>query len=590
MEQEDDAALFLTAATPQDRQDMLTQREFARRRPVRHDTVNDLQEQVNEGILEIQKRSPNIRRMFQFIQSGIFPETKTLLDPELVGFVRARARFKVKKGLVYRIVSGKEALVLPASMIPKLYTEYHEQGGHMSAEQTYTNITDSYYVYGLLSQLHLFISRCSTCELYSKRGIGNSAPKMIYTDRPNKKLFLDVIGPLQESVEKCSYVLLGTDGNTRFAVGRALEKIDGVNIVKALKLMYISLFSYPQNIIVDNGLNSVSLREFCSVNSIVLTFLSSYHPQSNIQERCNGSIKKILYRLYNDRQKQWDEILLAQTIYLYNISIHSSLGFSPFYLFLGRKPEIPLDLFLNTTEAKNISQTEYLKDLQTAISRVVDNAFDAYSRSQNLCARRTNLRNAEYVANDPILVRNFRKSGKMEPNFLKGFRIVRQVGPSTYLVKNEQTNRYSKINIRDIKRDHSHRENVDTQDEGLPLEELGQFPAENGQIPAEEGHIPAEDGQIPAEGQNQGKNGQNNGEPKQNRLELGQNEPNGSNQNDGQVVNRPDVGQTVPENQVQDGQTEPGEHAELEWKESVEQDGQTRTRAGRVVRRPQRYQ
>ena len=69
------------------------------------------------------------------------------------------------------------------------------------------------------------------------------------------------------------------------------------------------------------------------------------------------------------------------------------------------------------------------------------------------------------------MIRNFRKTSKFEPNFLKNFEIVKKISNGTYLVKNNSTKRYSKINVRDIKRDTGHPVNVDTRYEDLQSDE-----------------------------------------------------------------------------------------------------------------------
>ena len=59
----------------------------------------------------------------------------------------------------------------------------------------------------------------------------------------------------------------------------------------------------------------------------------------------------------------------------------------------------------------------------------------------------------------------FRKASKFEPLFLRDLEIVRKVAQGTYLVKNNSTNRFSKINVRDIKLDLSHPTLIDTNHE-----------------------------------------------------------------------------------------------------------------------------
>ena len=171
MEEEDDDRIFYYSPDFTDRQKLYNEREYARRRPVRHQYVNRMFDQVsnrvnvidepdledievpeirNENkidIIKLQKGSEAIRRMYQYVKANEFPETKDLNNPELIGFVRAKSRFKIKNKLLIRMVGGREAVVLPAKMIDILFEEFHTKSGHLSPETVYRNVTEKYYAF-----------------------------------------------------------------------------------------------------------------------------------------------------------------------------------------------------------------------------------------------------------------------------------------------------------------------------------------------------------------------------------------------------------------------------------------------------------
>ena len=94
-----------------------------------------------------------------------------------------------------------------------------------------------------------------------------------------------------------------------------LKNINGASIVYALKNAAIYRFGYPAILIADNGMQSPELLNFCDMNGIDMSFISVYHPNSNICERVNATAKKILYKLYYDAQQQWDETTLNLTLF-----------------------------------------------------------------------------------------------------------------------------------------------------------------------------------------------------------------------------------------------------------------------------------
>ena len=285
--------------TQEQRQDLADSREMARRRPVTHEQVAQNLERVSlinkrTDIKQIQKDSPAIKSMYTYVQRNKFPDFRTVNEDELRGFLKSKRKFEIQNKTLMRKVGENLAIVLPSKMIGQLYRQFHEDGGHMSPERVYQNITQKYYAYGLLASLHLFTSKCQTCAQYDKRGVGNSPASFIQADSVGHKVFLDAIGKLaQESEEQFSYCLLAIDCHSRYAVGTPVRNLDGESVVKAIQKMYIFKFGYFQCLITDNGLDSIQLREFspglsCQVMKSSLTRILTLAP--GLTSTCNPNV------------------------------------------------------------------------------------------------------------------------------------------------------------------------------------------------------------------------------------------------------------------------------------------------------------
>ena len=85
-----------------------------------------------------------------------------------------------------------------------------------------------------------------------------------------------------------------------------------------------------------------------------------FYPQTDGQtERANRSIEEMLRAYVGKRQNDWDD-RLGMIEFAYNNSIHSSSGYTPFYLCYGRHLVSPVNL-LSQIESKNEAAYLFLR-------------------------------------------------------------------------------------------------------------------------------------------------------------------------------------------------------------------------------------
>ena len=68
-----------------------------------------------------------------------------------------------------------------------------------------------------------------------------------------------------------------------------------------------------------------------------------YHPDGNGRcKRFNRTLNDMLRKMPSDKKSKWSQFL-PEVVYEYNASPHSSTGYSPYYLFFGCEPKLPVD-------------------------------------------------------------------------------------------------------------------------------------------------------------------------------------------------------------------------------------------------------
>ncbi|GFO41871.1 Pol polyprotein [Plakobranchus ocellatus] len=97
------------------------------------------------------------------------------------------------------------------------------------------------------------------------------------------------------------------------------------------------------------------LREFNSLTNIKHFLSSPYHPQTNgVVERFHSTLKGMLRKLAFDSPSNWCQYLNA-ALFAYRCQVHTSTGYSPFFLLYGRSPRGPVEILHDFMSNSNLS-------------------------------------------------------------------------------------------------------------------------------------------------------------------------------------------------------------------------------------------
>eukprot|EP00731_Ephydatia_muelleri_P029883 Em0021g406a len=193
-----------------------------------------------------------------------------------------------------------------------------------------------------------------------------SAP--VQAGSPMQIVAVDIMGPLPETKDGNRYVLVASDYFTRWVEVYAIPNQEAVTVAEKLVNEMFCRFSPPEQLHSDQGrqFESKLIGEVCKLLHIKKSRTTPYHPQCNgMVERFNRTLLDMLATTVNN-QSDWDQCI-RKLCMAYNSSVHSSTGYTPFYLMFGRQARIPVDLMYGTGPSDSFTAGEYATELRNAL-------------------------------------------------------------------------------------------------------------------------------------------------------------------------------------------------------------------------------
>ncbi len=108
---------------------------------------------------------------------------------------------------------------------------------------------------------------------------------------------------------------------------------------------------------------SSHFKELCSEWNIEQKLTTPYHPQTNMTERVNRTLKCMIAAYVEENHKKWDQYL-PEFHFAINSAIQESIGMTPAELQLGRKLQSPMDKVLKSQET-SVSPSDAFYDVIT---------------------------------------------------------------------------------------------------------------------------------------------------------------------------------------------------------------------------------
>ena len=219
---------------------------------------------------------------------------------------------------------------------------------------------------------------CQTCAVCAtKKSPTQKACAPLQTMRaghPMQILAVDITGPFLESDAGNSYVLVVGDYFTRWMEAFAIPHQEAETVAKKLVDEVFCRFSPPEQLHSDQGrqFESALIKQICGILQIDKSRTTPYHPQCDgLVERFNRTLKHMLATTLRNHPFDWEN-RLRKVCMAYNTSVHSTTGYTPFYLMFGREARLPIDIAYCTKQPVAESAGGYATRMKQSLTEAYD--------------------------------------------------------------------------------------------------------------------------------------------------------------------------------------------------------------------------
>ena len=260
--------------------------------------------------------------------------------------------------------------MVPASKCQVALDLYHRDVGHQGRDRTYSLLQERFWWLKMRTQMMMTLQNCEKCKVYEKKDPKASLCTIAATE-PMDLMHIDLVG-MEVTVKTkkkpvVQKILVVTDHFSWFVQAYKVKDKRTITTTKCLYDNYFRHYSFPQHLLSDQGTefcNAVLNEMFIYLN-IKKLCTSPYHPQTNgAVKHVHQTLEQMIAKLDNKQCRKWPKHLSSVT-HTYNSTRSQVTGYSLYFLMMGCRPWLPIDLLFSTawTLPGTKGVNEYVKAL-----------------------------------------------------------------------------------------------------------------------------------------------------------------------------------------------------------------------------------
>ena len=421
------------------------------------ETIINIWENTNilDDVKNEQQADTNLNHIIQQLKANPSPEFNDKRQP----FVLINdILYKIKNSNRHynqRMLGNKHLLVIPKTMQNKLlkWAHDHPTGGHAGQQKTLFRLSTRVYWASMRKDIFNYVAACKDCQKFKYNNIPTATPMQLHeVFEPWNTIGIDIMGPFPVTSRQKRFLLVIVDYFTRWIEIFPMRTTTSIDIAEILINQVFTRYGLPQYILSDNGPQFVSnlFGDFCRSLKISRKFTANYHPQTNMTERVNRTLKPIIAIFSQEHPHSWDKEI-QQIAFAIRTSINDTTGETPAFLMFGRDPRIPLDWIIGdpiqglpplTEEQEQIQnyRTHLMDKLRVAFNIVREHSEVGKLSQKMIYDRHTTLREFSegdlvWVATTAAQIGDNSTRSKLQPSYQGPCRIIEKVAPSTFIVR-----------------------------------------------------------------------------------------------------------------------------------------------------------
>jgi hypothetical protein len=305
----------------------------------------------------------------------------------------------------------------------------------------------------MLKDIIHYVAACEDCQKFKYNNIPTATPMQLHeVMEPWHTIGIDIMGPFPATARQKRFLLVIVDYFTRWVEIFPMRATTSIEIAEVLINQVFTRYGLPRYILSDNGPQFVSnlFNEFCRLMAIQRKLTANYHPQTNMTERVNRTLKPLIAIFAQEHPHSWDKEVQKLALAI-RTSVNETTGETPAFLMFGRDPKIPLDLIIGdpiqgppptNVEQEQIQnyRTHLINNLRVAFNIArehseVEKLSQKMKYDKHTTQREFAVGDLVWVATTAAQIGGSSTRSKLQPIYQGPCRIMEQLAPSTFIVK-----------------------------------------------------------------------------------------------------------------------------------------------------------